>query len=65
MNEISDIQINEAEDTIRMYGILYSLGLFRDLGLNGLPVGAVIKIVGREKGIVHLQRLYDREILTP
>lgn len=54
-----DIQINEAEDTIRIFGILYTLGLFRALGAHGLAIGAHLKIVGRSDGAVHLQRICD------
>lgn len=54
-----DIQVNEADDTIRIFGTLYTLELFRALGAHGLAIGAHLKIVGRSDGAVHLQRIYE------
>lgn len=54
-----DIQINEADDTVCIFGTLYTLELFRALGAHGLAIGAHLKIVSRSDGAVHLQRIYE------
>lgn len=55
----ADVQVNEAEGTIRIFGTLYTLDLFRALGAHGLAIGAHLKIVGRSDGAVHLQRIFE------
>jgi hypothetical protein len=52
-----DIAIDIASDTIRLYGLRYSLGLFRTLGVAA--VGAAFRIVHREGETLTLETIRE------
>ncbi len=50
------IKVDELADTIELFGVTYTLGLFRMLGVGGLAVGAHLEIMARGDGQVYLRR---------
>ena len=53
-----DIIIDRDKEIVTIYGIRYAMDLFRAIGCDGLPIGACLKIVTREDGVVTLERVY-------
>lgn len=52
MNDDDTIAIDLSADTIRIFGMRYSLGLFRTLAFGA--IGGVFRIVNRADGVVTL-----------
>jgi hypothetical protein len=52
-----DIELDLQNDVIVLYGVRYSLEVFRALGLAKL--GTVLRIVGRDNGVVAVEQLPD------
>jgi hypothetical protein len=55
MTTNDDIAIDLASDTIRLYGIRYSLGVFRQLAFG--PVGTVLCVARRDDETLTLKEV--------
>jgi hypothetical protein len=56
-----DIAIDITSDTIRLYGVRYSLALFRTLGVASVG-GAAFRIVHREGEMLTLETISEERI---
>lgn len=56
-----DFSYDEERDVFTIEGVQWCGDLLRAVGVNGLPIGAIIRIEKREDGAVTLMRLYDPE----
>jgi hypothetical protein len=56
-----DIAIDIASDTIRLYGVRYSLDLFRTLGAASVG-GAAFRIIAREGETLTLETIREERI---
>lgn len=56
-----DFSYDEERDVFMIEGVKWSGELLRAVGVNGVPVGSIIKIDKRDDGIVTFDRMYDTE----
>ena len=61
-NNPDEIVVDEDRDTITIYGIVYSRGLFRTFGLGA--IGKLMRIEKREDGIVTVREYPPGEQVT-
>jgi hypothetical protein len=55
----SFIHIDMYSQTVKIYGVKYSLKIFESLGINGMPIGQTFKLISRENGDVTIQKIYE------
>lgn len=52
-----NIEYDKQQDIVTIEGVRYAGGLFRHLGVHGVAVGTVLKIMRREDGEIFLQEI--------